>query len=62
MSAEYITNKYIKDNKIKNISVSSAGTKACPEEPFPQTTNALSFYECDISKHQQRKISPEILW
>jgi len=61
MSAEYLTNKYIEDNTTKNITVSSAGTSANPESPFPATIERLAFYGCHVSHHQQRKISKEIL-
>lgn len=61
MSAEYLSKKYIQDNIIEDILVSSAGTKARPEEPFPRTIKRLSFYGCDVSDHQQRKITSELL-
>jgi len=61
MSAEYITKKYIKDHHIPNISVSSAGTRARPEQPFPRTLEKLKTYGIDASAHQQTKISPELL-
>lgn len=61
MSAEYLTKKYIEDNNILDIMVSSAGTHAHSEAPFLRTLERLSFYWCDASKHQQRKITPGIL-
>jgi protein-tyrosine-phosphatase len=61
MSAEYITKHYIKDHHIPNISVSSAGTRARPEQPFPRTVKKLASYWIDASAHQQTKISPELL-
>ncbi|EKD25663.1 MAG: hypothetical protein ACD_80C00006G0010 [uncultured bacterium (gcode 4)] len=61
MSAEYLSKKYISDNNIPNISVASAGTKASPESPFPQTLERLALYWCDASGHHQTKISTEIL-
>lgn len=61
MSAEYLSNKYINDSGIQNISVSSAWTRARPEFPFPRTVKRLNFYWCDASNHQQTKISPELL-
>jgi protein-tyrosine-phosphatase len=44
MSAEYLAAKYIKDNKIKNIQISSAGTVAHPETPFSYTVKRLEKY------------------
>lgn len=61
MSAEYLSKKYLQDNSIENIFVSSAGTKARPEQPFSRTVERLSLYGCDTSGHQQRKITPELL-
>ena len=61
MSAEYLSKKYIKDQIIWNITISSAWTKARPELPFPRTLERLNVYWCDASVHHQRKISPEIL-
>jgi len=61
MSAEYITKKYLQDNKISDISVHSAGTKARPEQPFPRTLKKLETYGIDASAHRQTKISPELL-
>lgn len=61
MSAEYLTKKYLTDNGIENILVSSVWTTARPEIPFSRTLERLEFYGCDVSHHQQRKISPEIL-
>lgn len=62
MSAEYLTKKYIQDHDINDIIASSAGTRANPEHPFPRTLERLSFYGCNASQHQQRKINQEILW
>jgi len=61
MSAEYLTKQYIKDHQIPNISVSSAGTRARPEQPFPRTVAKLKTYGIDASTHQQTKINPELL-
>lgn len=61
MSAEYLAKKYIKDNTIKNIQVSSAGTIAHPEPAFSWTLDRLKTYWCDASKHKQRRISDTIL-
>lgn len=61
MSAEYLTKKYLEDNAISKISVTSAWTSARPETPFIRTVERLKFYGCDPSGHQQRKISKEIL-
>jgi len=44
MSAEYLAKKYIKDNKIKGIEISSAGTIANPESPFSYTIKNLEKY------------------
>lgn len=62
MSAEYLTKKYLEDHIISDISVSSAGTIAHIEPPFSRTVERLEFYWCNASGHQQRKITPEILW
>lgn len=61
MSAEYLTKKYISDNNISALTVSSVWTSACPQEPFPRTIERLNFYGCDPSLHKQTKITPEIL-
>lgn len=61
MSAEYLTKKYIEDNNISELYISSAWTTARPQQPFPRTVERLYFYGCDPSHHQQRKISSEIL-
>lgn len=61
MSAEYLTKKYLEDNNIKDISVSSAGTVARIESPFPRTLERLAFYGCDASNHRQTKIISEVL-
>jgi protein-tyrosine-phosphatase len=61
MSAEYLTRKYIETHNIQNITVSSAGTRAHPEDPFSWTLEKLLSYGCDASHHHQRKITPEIL-
>ncbi len=62
MSAEYLTKKYIMDNHLSHLIVSSAWTVANPEVPFSETIERLVFYGCDASHHLQRRISPEILW
>jgi len=61
MSAEYLTKKYIEDNQIQNVSISSAGTTARPSKPFPRTLERLEFYGCDASQHKQTKVSNELL-
>ena len=61
MSAEYLTKKYIEDNHIQNVSISSAGTTARPSKPFSRTLERLALYGCDASKHQQTKVSAELL-
>lgn len=61
MSAEYLSKKHIEDSTIKNILVSSAGTRARPQTPFPRTLERLAFYGCDASRHKLRKITPELL-
>jgi protein-tyrosine-phosphatase len=61
MSAEYLTKKYLKDNKINNINVSSAWTEADPEPPYLYTLNRLEYYWCDASEHKQTKITKEFL-
>lgn len=62
MAAEYLSRKYIEDNNIHSLSVSSAGTLVHSDHPFPRTLERLSFYGCDASQHQQRQINQEILW
>ncbi len=61
MSAEYIAKKYVKDNNIKGIQISSAWTSANPEQPFDYTLQRLKQYWCNASKHQQTKVSENIL-
>lgn len=61
MSAEYLAKKYIKDNKIKGIEISSAGTIANPESPFSYTIKNLEKYWCDSSLHRQTKLTSEVL-
>ena len=61
MSAEYLTKKYIDDHTISDLFVSSAGTVATVDKPFPMTVERLEFYGCNPSNHVQRKITQEIL-
>lgn len=61
MSAEYLTKKCIKDNKIINIQVSSAGTVADQEPPFSYTLNRLEYYWCNANEHKQQKITNDVL-
>jgi len=61
MSAEYLAKKYIKDNNINNLQVSSAGTIANPELPYLHTLERLEKYWCNASKHHQTKLSEAIL-
>lgn len=61
MSAEYLAKKYIKDNKIKWIQISSAWTSANPEYPFDYTLERLKQYWCNASKHKQTKVSQDVL-
>lgn len=61
MSAEYLMKTYLQEYNIQSINVSSAGTEANPEDANPTTIDRLHHYNCDPSKHIQRKISKEIL-
>lgn len=61
MSAEYLAKKYIKDNNIKWIQISSAGTVANPENPFSYTIERLKKYWCDASNHKQTKLTEAVL-
>jgi protein-tyrosine phosphatase len=58
--ADYFSNKFIKENKINDIEISSAGTEAGNYDLTPE----LKIYdelEIDFSKHKQRKLSKEII-
>lgn len=61
MSAEYLSKKYIKEKWIENINISSAWTTANPRKMDPTTIKGLNYYNCDLTKHSQRKVSKEIL-
>ncbi len=61
MSAEYLTKQYLQENNIKWVIISSAGTTAEIQLPFPQTVERLKYYNCNPDKHIQRKINKEIL-
>lgn len=61
MSAEYLAKHYIKEQNLANLEVSSAGTTAEPQPGFPETFARLRHYGADASRHQQRKVSKELL-
>ena len=61
MSAEYLMKKYLKDQNITDISVSSAGTTAHPQPSFPETFARLTKDGCDASGHIQTKLTSEVL-
>lgn len=61
MSAEYLSKKYLNDNDIDDVAVSSAWTLAHQEAPYPMTVKKLYSFGCDVSDHQQRKINQELL-
>lgn len=61
MSAEYLSKKYLEDNNLTDIHISSAWTTTRPESPFSRTLERLKFYGCDASQHKQTKVSAEIL-
>lgn len=62
MSAEYCLKKYLKDNNIKGIKVSSAGTSAVYQDINPDVLEILSNrYKIDPTKHKQRRINDKII-
>ena len=63
MSAEYLTKKYLEDNKFSDIQVSSAGigTIERPQEPFQQTINRLNYYWCNFVHHDQVQVTTDLL-
>jgi adenylate cyclase len=61
MSAEYLAKKYIKDQNLKNIYISSAWTVAHPENPFSYTLKRLQKYWCDANNHVQTKLDENVL-
>jgi protein-tyrosine-phosphatase len=60
MSAEYCAKKYAEEHGIE-IDISSAGTIAPPEKPFPKTINQLLSLGIDPRKHKQTKVTQEVL-
>ena len=60
-SAEYLMRKYLQDNNIENINVSSAGTSAVPQYPYDETVERQLYYGVDTKNHKQRKVTSEIL-
>jgi protein-tyrosine phosphatase len=61
MTAEYVMKKYLKDHKLRNILVSSAGTVANPEPILPALFDGLKKIGIDTSKHKQRRLTSKIL-
>jgi len=61
MSAEYLTREYLNESQINWINVSSAGTVANIEEPFPTTVQRLNHYNCDPTPHHQTRVTREVL-
>jgi protein-tyrosine phosphatase len=61
MSAEYCLKKYLRENKIKNIEVSSAGTVAQVQPADPVVVKTLREFGINPSKHVQRKLTKKIL-
>jgi protein-tyrosine-phosphatase len=61
MSAEYLMKKYLADNNITGIEVSSAGTMPEGQVAWPETIEQVEKYGCNPRVHKKRKISKEIL-
>ncbi|MFH1248709.1 MAG: hypothetical protein V1660_00995 [archaeon] len=61
MCAEYSLRKYLKDNNITRINVSSAGIIAKKEPPDPKTLEELRKRGIDGSGHKQTKLTKDIL-
>ena len=61
MTAEYMMKKYLKQHKITDFEVSSAGIVAKFQEPDPFLLQDLKQRKIDISVHRQRKLTKEIL-
>lgn len=62
MSAELLMKRYIEENNIEGIEVSSAGTRAGPtDHPWPVTLDHIEKYGCNPKNHKKRKISKAIL-
>ncbi|MEI7563567.1 MAG: HIT domain-containing protein [bacterium] len=61
MTAEYMMKKYLTQHKITDFVVSSAGIEASPKTVDPYLVADLKKRNIDVSKHQQRKLSKELL-
>lgn len=61
MTAEYMMKKYLKQHKITDFEVSSAGIEAKFQHPDPFLVQNLTKRKIDVSSHRQRKITKEIL-
>lgn len=61
VSAEYCFKKYLKDNNIENWNVGSAGIIAEPASVDSEVLETLAGFGIDASRHQQRKLTREML-
>lgn len=61
MTAEYMLKKYLKQHKITDFIVSSAGITAKPHQADPFLVQELTKRWIDVSHHHQRKLTQEIL-
>lgn len=61
LSAELHFKKYLSDNGITGWNVSSAGTAAISQLVDPKTITSLHELGIDVSKHEQKKLSREML-
>lgn len=61
MSAEVLVKKYLKDNKIENIEVSSAGIRTeISGDCYPETIEGIKRYGCEPPIDRRKQITKEI--
>ncbi len=60
-SAEYLLRKFLQDEKDASFSVHSAGTTGNSVGVFDETISEVKKFGIDMSKHQQRVLSQEII-
>lgn len=61
MTAEYCLKKYLKDNGISHVRVSSAGTTAGPQPIKARTIEMLEGLGIDVRGHKQTKLDKKLL-
>lgn len=62
MSAEFLMKKYIEDNRIKDVLVSSAGTSAKEwNYPYTETVERLQHYDVDPTRHIPQRVTHDMV-